>query len=250
MENLWKTCGLEAAIQPIGGELYRLVESQEQVATMELVDNLEDQGLLEEMLDAAKPPPPAGSEHLHYLLYTPFRYPPLKYGSRYGARHEPSLFYGGLMPATVMAEAAYYRFVFWQGMHTSPISPIRSQHTLFSAEYATKCGIKLQEGACTSHRETLTDPSDYRVTQELGSAMREAEIGAFEFPSARCPDMGTNVALFTPSVFVADKPKEMQSWLCETDSETVIFSQAHSRTLYRFSIETFLVEGKLPWPAG
>lgn len=250
MPNLWQTCHLSTAIHPIDGELYRLVESQEQVATMQLVDNLEDQSLLEEMLDAAKPPPPPDSEHLHYLLYTPFRYPPLPYGSRYGARHEPSLFYGALVPATVMAEAAYYRFVFWQGMQTPPTSPIRSQHTLFSACYATDHGLKLQEGACRKQRDTLTNHADYRATQQLGSDMREAGVEAFEFPSARCPDSGINVALFTPATFTWDKPKEMQSWLGETDAETVIFSQAQTRLLYRFPIETFFVDGKLPWPAG
>jgi len=250
MTNLWKTCNLENTIHPIGGTLYRLVESQEQIATMKLVDNLEEQSLLEEMLDAVKPPLPSGCESLHYLLYSPFRYPPLKYGSRYGARHEPSLFYGALTQATVLAESAYYRFVFWYGMETAPSAPIRSEHTLFSARYATTQGVRLQNGTCSNHRKTLTNRSDYRATQALGSAMRSANIKAFEFPSARCPDGGTNVALFTPAAFVTRKPREMQQWLGETNADAVTFAQAHNRTLHKFSIETFTVDGKLPWPAG
>jgi len=250
MQALWQTCRLAAAIQPIAGELYRLVESQEQVATMQLVDSLEAQSLLEEMLDAVKPPPPPGSAHLHYLFYTPFRYPPLQHGSRYGRRHEPSLFYGALTPATVLAEAAYYRFVFWHGMQTPPPAPIRSEHTLFSARYATARGLQLQSGPCTEYRATLTDRVDYSATQALGSAMREANIEAFECPSARCPDGGTNVALFTPAAFAEPRPLEMQSWLCETSTEAVTFAQPQSRALHRFPIETFTVEGRLPWPAG
>lgn len=248
MTNLWQTCDLASAINPICGELYRLVESQEQVATMKLVDNLEDQSLLEEMLDAAKPPAPQGSEHLHYLLYTPFRYPPLKHGSRYGARHEPSLFYGSLAPTTVLAESAYYRFVFWHGMRTPPPAPIRSEHTLFSARYATARGLQLQLDPCAEHRATLTDRSNYTATQSLGSAMREVAIEAFEFPSARCPDGGTNVALFTPAAFASDKPLETQQWLCETTAESVTFSHSHAKALYSFLIEMFKLDGGLPWP--
>ncbi len=249
MTNLWQTCALENATRRIGGELYRLVESQEQVATMQLVDSLEAQSLLEEMLDAAKPPTPPGSEGLHYLLYSPFRYPPLKYGSRYGARHEPSLFYGSLTPTTVLAESAYYRFVFWHGMQTPPPAPIRSEHTLFSARYATARGLQLQQGTCTEHRETLTSRNNYTATQALGSAMREAGIQAFEFPSARCPESGTNVALFTPAAFAARRPRQMQQWLGETTAENVTFAHAHNR-LHRYPIEMFMVDGALPWPAG
>ncbi len=249
MDNLWESCGLASVIEAISGELYRLVESQEQVATMKLVDNLEDQSLLEEMLDAAKPPALQGSEHLHYLLYTPFRYPPLKHGSRYGARHEPCLFYGSLAQTTVLAESAYYRFVFWHGMRTPPPTPIRSEHTLFSARYATARGLQLQLDPCAEHRATLTDRSNYTATQSLGSAMREAAIEAFEFPSARCPDEGTNVALFIPAAFASDKPLETKQWLCETTAESVTFSHTHTKALYSFLIEMFKVDGGLPWPA-
>lgn len=239
MENLWKTYHLATAVQPIAGELWRLVESQAQVATMQLVDSLEAQGLLEELLDAVKPPPPPGSEQLHYLLYTPFRYPPLAHGSRFGRRHEPSLFYGALAPATALAESAYYRFVFWQGMSAPPPTPIRSEHTLFSARYAAARGLQLQTGPCTAHRAVLADPADYTATQALGSAMREAEIVAFEYPSARCPVGGINVALFTPAAFVAPCPLTQQSWLCETGAEAVTFAQPHSRALHRFALEMF-----------
>lgn len=249
MTDLWQTCTLEKAIHRIGGELYRLVESQEQIATMQLVDSLEAQSLLEEMLDAAKPPPPPGCEGLHYLLYSPFRYPPLKHGSRYGARHEPSLFYGALTRTTVLAESAYYRFVFWLGMEIPPPAPIRSEHTLFSARYATARGLQLQHDPCAEHRATLTSRTEYTATQSLGSAMREAGIAAFEFPSARCPDGGNNVALFSPAAFAARRPREMQQWLCETTAEDVTFAHAHNRALHRYPIETFTIDGVLPWPA-
>src|SRR5512142_429329 len=111
-----------AAARPgrLAGTLLRLVESQEQVATHQLVRSLERQAVLEDMLEATKPPWRKGSERLHYLLATPFRYPPLQHGSRFGTRSEPSLFYGSQETRTVLAEAAYYRFVFWHGMRPPP----------------------------------------------------------------------------------------------------------------------------------
>lgn len=249
MKDLWQTCRLETATKRIGGELYRLVESQEQVATMKLADSLEAQSLLEEMLEATKPPARPGCEGMHYLLHSPFRYPPLRHGSRFGTRQEPALFYGALTPATVLAEAAYYRLIFWHGMETLPSKPIRSEHTLFSARYAAARGLQLQHEPCDEHRAVLASPKDYSATQALGRAMRDGGIEAFEFPSARCPEGGNNVALYTPTAFVARRPREMQQWLCETGAEGVTFSHAHNRALHRFSIETFMVDGKLPWPA-
>ena len=84
--ELWRECRGEQAIAPLRGKLVRLVESQEQVATLQLVDTLEEQALLEELIETSKPHLPPSSETLHYLLKTPFRYPPLRWGSRFGRR--------------------------------------------------------------------------------------------------------------------------------------------------------------------
>lgn len=87
--------------------------SQEQVATNQLVGSLERQAVLETLLEKTKPSLRVGTESLHYLLAMPFRYPPLKHGSRFGTRSAPSLFYGSQKIGTVLAESAYYRFLFW-----------------------------------------------------------------------------------------------------------------------------------------
>jgi len=50
------------------------VESQEAVATSQIVDSFAEQDVLEAMLDAAKPQYRKGTEGLHYLLKTAFRY--------------------------------------------------------------------------------------------------------------------------------------------------------------------------------
>ncbi len=122
--------------------LLRMVESQEQVATSRLVGTLERQALLEDMLEATKPPMHTQTGNLHYLLATPFRYPPLRHGSRFGARNQPSLFYGSRGLSALLAEAAYYRFVFWQGMRRAPDAALRTQHTVFRVIPPESSGIQ------------------------------------------------------------------------------------------------------------
>ncbi|WP_259753531.1 RES family NAD+ phosphorylase [Pseudomonas sp. GCEP-101] len=240
----------DSVVAPMRGRLVRLVESQGQVATLQLVDTLEEQALLEELLETSKPRMPPPAEPLHYLLKTPFRYPPLRWGSRFGRRHEPSLFYGALKLETAMAESAFYRFVLWEGMATPPPSGrILSEHASFEARFQVQKGVRLHLPPFREHA-ALTDPQDYSVTQGLGSAMREAGIEAFEYRSARCPQGGINVALFVPSAFTEKRPRNLMPWLCETTAEYVAFKHAQvpdSPRLYRR--EQYLVNGRLPHPA-
>lgn len=245
----WVARLAEARVLSLSGVLLRLVESQEQVATNQLVSSLDRQAVLEAMLEATKPRLRLGSEGLHYLLATPFRYPPLKHGSRFGTRSAPSLFYGALQTGTVLAEAAYYRFLFWHGMVTPPAGKLDTQHTLFGAAYCTDKGLQLQTPPFASHNDVLCSPSDYGSTQALGADMRAAGIEAFEFISARDPEHGINVALFTPTTLSGNNPVFQDAWLCELTGERVHFHAAHSRAFHTFAIDTFLVAGKLPQAA-
>lgn len=245
----WGACLASAPACTIGGTLLRLVESQEQVATNQLVSSLEHQALLEEMLEATKPPRRKGTAHLHYLLATPFRYPPLRHGSRFGTRNEPSLFYGSLATATLLAEAAYYRFVFWYGMATPPANKLDTQHTLFEAHYKTAQGLRLQDAPFTGYADQLTHPADYRATQALGAQMRAAGIAAFEFVSARDPHKGLNIALFSPAALASSTPTAQEPWLCELSAEHVRFFSVRDNRLYDFSLALFKVDNRLPLPA-
>lgn len=232
------------------GELVRVVESQEQVATSKLVDNLYKQHLLEQMLEGNKPKLPAVAKGLHYLLAAPFRYPPLRNGSRFGSRYEPGVFYGSKTLTTALAETAYYRFVFWFGMRSPPeTGKLKTQHTVFGAAYRTAIGLRLQHepyaGRCGLQ---LTDPADYSTSQGLGRAMREAGIQAFEFVSARDQERGINVALFTPLALFSAKPLDQQEWLCETGPDSVSYT-ARTGEIFRFGLQQFQLDGVLPQPA-
>lgn len=245
----WQACLADTTPLKLSGTLLRLVESQEQVATNQLVASLARQALLEGMLEATKPRLRKGTESLHYLLATPFRYPPLKHGSRFGTRSEPSLFYGSLETRTVLAEAAYYRLVFWYGMARPPAGKLDTQHTLFGAAYRTGQGLGLQAPPFAEHRAALASPSDYRASQALGTAMRTAGIEAFEFVSARNPQAGINVALFTPKALAKKEPVSQEAWLCELTGERVRFRAARGRDLHDSPLALFQVAGTLPWPA-
>lgn len=233
----------------LGGTLLRLVESQEQIATRRITDTLEDQALLEDLLEAAKPPLAEGTGPLHYLLATPFRYPPLRHGSRFGSRFEPSLLYGARSTGAVLAEAAYYRLVFWHGMAAPPPAPLSTQHTLFGARVRTPRGLRLQDPPFDAFGAALTDRADYGATQRLGAALRAEGIEAFEYRSARDAEGGINIALFAPRALAQRRPAFTEEWLCETGGEAVSFYGVGTRAVTRFGCETFTVEGRLPLPA-
>lgn len=249
--DIWALCHGADHIKPVRGQMSRVVESQEQVATLQLVDNLAEQALLEELIENTKPPLPPETEHLHYLLRTPFRYPPLRWGSRFGSRQEPSLFYGAGRLDTALAETAYYRFVLWSGMQQPPPSGrILSKHSSFEVRYQSERGVRLQMPPFATHRALLTDPRDYRATQRLGTAMRAADVQAFQYSSARCPEGRYNVALFGPQALAAQQPTNMFGWLCETTAEYVAFKQAQGPDVPReFRWQNFAQDGVLPLPA-
>ncbi|MFV0284244.1 MAG: RES family NAD+ phosphorylase [Castellaniella sp.] len=248
--GLWQACAGERRIGPIQGLLHRLVESQEHIATLGYVDTLEEQAILESLLDAAKPPWPVSGGPLHYLLRTPFRYPPLPWGSRFGRPHEPSLLYGGHDLGATLAESAYYRFVFWYSMASPPPGEaIQSQHTLFSVGYRTTHGLRLQTPPFDAHRPLLTDPVRYEATQALGTDMRAAGVEAFEYRSARDPAQGLCVGLFTPQALVGKSPRSMRPWLCQSGAREVAFKPAGERTVHSYPLEAFLRDGRLPMPA-
>jgi hypothetical protein len=249
VSKIWNAVGGDEIIHAIGGQGFRMVESQEMVASSEIVSSLEKQAVLEEMLEMeSKPAYPAGTQHLHYLLSSPFRYPPLNHGSRFGGRFEPSLFYGGATEYAALCESAFYRFFFYYDMEEPPLhGTFQSQHTLFKFHYQTELGVKLQHAPFDSYQEILRDPVSYKATQALGSAMREAGIKGFEYRSARDRDGSINIALYDATPLTRNKPLDEWQCLCQVGETEVVFSI--ERNITRFSLEQFLVDDSLPRPS-
>lgn len=253
--DLWTACRGAEHIRRIEGEAWRVVESQEQVATAGLVGSLAAQEVLEGLIEATKPPAPPDPprlDGLHYLLATPFRYRPLARGSRFGAPGAPGIFYAALEPRTALAETAYYRLLFWHGMAAAPAVALRTEHTLFAVRYATAAGVCLHTPPWTRHRRALTDPASYAATQPLGAAMRAAGVAAFEFESARRAG-GLNAGLFTPAAFAARAPHSQERWFSETAAQGVRLAPARpapgdAAAAQLFTLDAFQVNGALPAP--
>ncbi len=250
-ENLWQRCDGPSRIAPLNARPVRVVESQEQAATSLLVDSAAEQLLLERILEESKPPLPPEGAGYHYLITTPFRYPPLKYGSRFGTRTRCGIFYGSLAVRTALAECAYYRLLFWHGMTAPPPrNRLDTEHTSFTVRVKTRRGIRLEEPPFDRFRQIIAHPADYRATQRLGEAMYEEGVEAFSYPSARDPAGGINLAVFRLAAIASRKPADNTQWLCTTRADEVSFVAAHSREArYRFPLETFLHDGRLPQPA-
>lgn len=241
MSNLWiKNKGSEY-ITTLQETAFRLEELN--ITSMrKLVDSLEEQVILEDLIEADK-----GN------FYAPFRNPPLKYGSRFGRRLEPSLWYGSMDLDAALAEKAFYRFNFLNAMSGTLTSAVEIQLTLFAAKVKTRFGIKLTTPPFAQYTPIISSPVSYEVSQELGTAMRHANVEAFTYRSARDPKQGTNIAVYTPRAFEHDKPdsESFQSWLCIANNNLVEFirSSAESVATRSFTLDIFLVANKLPFPA-
>lgn len=228
----------------------RVVESQHAISTRKLVDSDDEQALLEQMVDRVKPPVIAGTKRLHYLLSTPFRYPPLRWGSRFGATDERGIFYGARTLATAFAEVAFYRFVFLAGTRAA-LAPLVTSLSSFRADITTRRGLDLTAGPFVAEAAAIASKVSYAQTQALGRAMRAAGVEAFVYASARDPEHGKNVGLFT-SCFAKPEPVALRSWVSTTDRRRVEISEQNlllrSRTGFAFERSAFEVHGRLPSP--
>jgi hypothetical protein len=139
--SIWTRCAERFEPQRLAGAAWRAVESQHVTSTRKLVDSDDEQHVLESLIDTAKPPWPTGRRFvgLHYLLATPFRHPPLRYGSRFGTRGERGIFYCAERQATVLAEKAYYVLLFLEGTEAD-IEPLMRPLTVFQVRISTKKG--------------------------------------------------------------------------------------------------------------
>ena len=247
--SIWTRCAGDSRLAPLHLSAWRAVEAQHLVSTRKLVNTNEEQELLEELIERVKPPAQAG-ERLHYLLFTPFRYPPLRHGSRFGSRRERGLWYGSLERRTAFAEVAYYRMVFLEGTQAA-LGTLETVLTAFTAQIRTRQGIDLTAAPFDSHRRAISSPTSYISSQALGTAMRRAGVEAFRYSSARDTAGGVNIGVFAPAAFGNSKPKSFQTWHCAASRERVDITQGDyfKRENFAFPRAQFLVGGGLPTPA-
>jgi hypothetical protein len=249
--SIWTRCAGPSEARRLGGRFRRVVEAQFRNSTRKLVDSDDEQRVLEELLDArAKLPVPAGFENLHYRLYTPFRHPPLRNGSRFGTRHERGILYAARELPVAFAEVAYYRLVFLEGT-TATLAPVQVDLTAFSFRIAAQRGIDLSDRPFREFEERISSPVSYVDSQRLGTQMRASGVQACLYVSARARGRHLNLAVFE-NVFRPPRPLDEERWTCTASRELVEFraqrlvgrEQGHA-----YERSQFLVAGKLPAPA-
>ena len=222
----------------LDARLWRAVESQHVIATMRLVDNdPADQKVLEDILEAAKPPVPANARHLHWLLATPFRYAPRIGGSRFRARGQPGVFYGAFAPRTACAEAGFWKWRFVRasagliGLNAHPM-------TLFPARF--KGGAwDLTRAPWSARRAEWTRPDDYAPTQALAADARDEAIRGIVYESVRDPEGASCLAVLDPAALVDTDPlPKAQSWFLTVRAQSVIW-QREGPTSFAFDFRAF-----------
>lgn len=203
--------------------LWRAVEAQHVASTMALVDSIDEQHVLERLLDDAKPPVPATAAHLHWLLFTPFRYPPPPGGSRFRGPNDPGVFYGADEVRTACAELGYWR---WRHLQDSPgltAMPTKPQ-TVFRVRIDTAT-VDLREPPFLRDRAHWTDANDYSACQHLARKAREAGVGAIRYESVRDPQHAACGAVLSPAAFARPAPVEQQTWLLSVTRERVVWQR-------------------------
>jgi hypothetical protein len=250
--GIWMRCGGSSSLRSIECKPWRVVESQQRISTRVLVDSDAEHELLEALIEESKPGIPADAEELDFLLFSPFRYPPLEHGSRFGRPDEPSLWYGSESVETALAEMAYYRLVFFEGTEAD-LLPNQLRMSAFRVGVASKSSVDLTAPPFDGFRGSITSRTDYGKTQQLGSEMRADGVELFRFPAARDPKEGVNVALFTPRAFVLKEPLEpSNTWTCTVTARRDVSwwrEGVGSQERFEFPRAIFLVDGKLPAPA-
>lgn len=235
--NLWESCHGIKQIKAITAEPWRVVEAQYVLSARDLVDTTDEHDILEALLEESKP---SVNKEKHYLVFTPFRYPPLKYGSRFGSAVEPSLWYGSLDLETAFAEVAFYQLQF-QNSTDADLNYVDTLLTAFNASLSTQNGVDLTVEPFSQYVDYISSKNTYEYSQKLGVSMREADVHAFIFFSARMDHQHKNIAAFTPDVFCNNNKHQdvfnQQTWTCTANKHVVEFTRMGISGKSRFSFE-------------
>jgi hypothetical protein len=212
---------------------WRAVEAQHVVSTLRIAGNDPDlQDLLERILEENKPALPAEVAGLHYLLATPFRYPPAHHGSRFRSWSDPGVLYAALERRTACAEMGYWRWRFVQdseGLREIPASP----QTVFQL-VARGPAIDLLQGSFSERDPLWSDTVDYTATQALGRVARGEEIGLIVYRSVRDPKGGTCFAVLRPEALRPGRPVAQETWHLTVTNGGTIWQRDRQRFVFAF----------------
>lgn len=250
--DIWTQCGGLSNARRMERSPYRVVEFQHRNSTRQLVDSDDEQAILEDLIDGAKPPHHPASVRAaerHYLLTSPFRYPPLRHGSRFGGAEQRGIWYGAERLRTALVETAYYRLAFLHGTAAN-LAPLIVELTSFRTKVSSRCAIDLTLSPFAAFRPALTSKVDYRASQQLGRAMRQDGVDFCRYFSSRDKEGGINIAVFNVASFSA-APYDERRWRCVVQLASVEFQRLDllgQTNHLRLNYDDFTVDGVLPPP--
>ena len=230
----WTPLAVSSEARAWAAPAWRIVEAQHVASTMKIVDDAAEQDVLELLLETSKPPQPSSVSRLDHLLATPFRYDPLRGGSRFRGATDPGVFYGAESVGTACAELGYWRWKFLtDSVDLERIEPVA--HTAFRVKLAADV-VDLREPPFATDLSAWTHPTDCSATQAFTRVAREAHIGGIIYPSVRDPEPGWCVAVLEPAAFASPKPDPaMQTWWLAVQQDAVVWRRDSERLVFAAS---------------
>lgn len=238
----WIPSALRSEKRPLEAGCWRCVEAQHVVSTLQLVDTLEEQSLLEDILEETKPLVPPECSGLHYFYMTPFRYGSYPGGSRFRrAGATPGVYYASESPRTAIIETAFHRLLFYADSPETPFPSTPGEHTAFDVPVIAAKSINLLDKPFSDVRDLWTHPVEYGACQALEALARSESIQVIRYSSVRDPEDAINVAILDCGAFAARAPSRQQTW-------RLWFNRVGFHAVCEFEGERFSVPGS-SWQA-
>lgn len=232
MTRAWKPAWFDTGVRIRGAALWRGVEAQHVVSTMRLVDNLEEQLVLEELLEASKPPLPPEARGRHYLIFTPFRYrSPI--ASRFRRVSDPGVWYGAQELKTACGEVAYWKWRFLMDSDALADQALHTEHSFFEAKVRGRCA-DLAAPPWNSAAHAWRHKTDYSGCQDLADEARKRELDWIRYAAARVPD-GIGGAVLRSEALSLAEALEQQTWACKTSRDGAYLQRAGGGERHEFS---------------
>ncbi|MGE3318756.1 MAG: RES family NAD+ phosphorylase [Candidatus Berkiella sp.] len=236
-------------------QAWRIVEDQSKSYTRKFVDTAHEHEVLEKLIEESKPAikyygDEAFFRNNHYLIFTPFRYPPLKWGSRFGTRPERALLYAAKDIETAMSEKAFYKLAFLQASEGN-IGGTTLLSTAFKLNVESSQYIDLCAAPFKKYEDQISAKDNYEFSQNLGKKMRNNKVECFQYKSARSKKESNNIGVFSPKALVNNASIESTFvyFNCYSTKEVVEFSaRSNPRDKTIFPATDFLVDGRIPLP--
>ncbi len=219
------------------------------ISTMKLVDNMDEQALLEELLEDTKPPVPPECRHLHFLLFTPFRYS--KYPSRFRrANSLYGVYYAAEHVETALSEIVFHRLLRLGDAPDLPWPTNPVEFSAFSARFETAKCLDLTQPPYEKDSGNWTDLENYDASQTIAQKAHSEGIEAIRSISARDPERRLNVSLLSCNAFRDEAPRDQHTWHIRFSQTGVQAMSPRTQQSITFPTNAFEADSRMadyPW---